>query len=160
MPDQSMFVFWLLSGGLVVVSAALGALAIACLRLRRDLAERDGALRRVGAERLARPAAGGAGAGLTKQEIATMLREEWAAFQAVYRADLARMQGETGTPDAAGLPHSSKSSADRLDQAIALAKAGQKGDFIARACGLAPADAEALVRFHGPERSAAASAQH
>ncbi len=37
MPDQSMTVLWLLAGGLVVVSMALGVVGTAYVKLRRSL---------------------------------------------------------------------------------------------------------------------------
>jgi hypothetical protein len=155
-----MFFFWLLVGGLVLVSIALGAVGGAFISLRRDLAQRENAPRKSTLERVAKLSGTNTNSATPKTEIATLLREELAAFQAVYRADLAQMRAEIRSTDAQTASFTPKNGLDRLDHAIALARAGHKGEFIARTCDLDPADAEALVRFHGPERALALSLQH
>lgn len=159
MPDQSMTVLWLLAGGLVVVSAALGGLAVAFVQLRREMARRNGAVRKKTPRDPAEPSGAYPTDALTKDAIAAVLREEWAAFQALYRADLARMLTETRSGDAPNAMPQSQAGLDRLDHAIALARAGHDADVIMRECELDLADAEALVRFHGPDRPAGASSQ-
>lgn len=160
MPDQSLFLFWLLAGGLVAVSSTLGVMATAYVRLRRDLAQRDAAPRKAPPERVARLSGNIGNSAVSKDDIATLMREELALFQAAYRADFAKALAEIQSSDAPTALFTPKNGIDRLDHAIALARAGQKVDFIARVCDLDPADAAALVRFHGPERTLAASSQH
>ena len=156
MPDLPMTMFWLLAGGLVAVSVALGAVGTAYLRLRRSLS-RDAATDQKGARKTASGAIAAASApAMTKTDASAALREEWRAFQAMYRADLARILSDIrGEPTPAAEPGSTPPGGiDRLDQAIALARAGQGADVIMRACALDRADAEVLVRFHEPDRVA------
>jgi hypothetical protein len=160
MPDQSMTVLWLLAGGLVVVSMALGVVGTAYVQLRRSLS-RNAATDPKGARRTAIGAlAAHSGPAMTKTDVTAALREEWGVFQAVYRADLAQILAEIrGEPTLTAQPGATPPGGiDRLDQAIALARAGHGADVIVRACALDPADAEALVRFHGPDRAAGLSA--
>jgi len=159
MPDQSMTVLWLLAGGLVVVSAALGGLVVVFVQLRREMAHRNGAARKTSSKNLAEPAGAYAPDVMTKDRIAAVFRDEWAVFQAVYRADLARILAETRSADAASTMPERQGGFDRLDRAIALARAGRDANVIMRECELDLADAEALVRFHGPERAAGGSSQ-
>lgn len=163
MPDQSMTVFWLLAGGLVVVSAALGKLAVAYVRLRREMARRDGPNRRTIPKISSPPSGGSAAETLTRDAIAAVFRAEFSAFQAAYRAEIELIRAEIRTgdalnavPEAVQVPQSAQ---DRLDHAIALARAGAQADAIMRECDLDQADAEALVRFHGPRRAAEKSPQ-
>lgn len=163
MPDQSMTVLWLLAGGLVVVSAALGKLALAYLRLRREMVRRDGPNRRT-IPKISSPASGGsAGETLTRDAIAAVFRAEFSAFQAAYRAEIDQIRAEIRTSDAPeAVPEALQvqpAGRDRLDHAIALARAGAQADAIMRECELDQADAEALVRFHGPRRAAEKSPQ-
>jgi hypothetical protein len=154
MPDQFMTVVWLLAGGLVVVLIALGAVGAAFLRLRRDSAAGN-----TTAIHAPKPSGHVAPGAISKDDIRAVLREELAAFQAVYRADLAQIvAGKPGIDAPAVLPEM-QGGLDRLDHAIALARAGHDADFIGRTCDFDPADAEALVRFNGPGRALAASSQ-
>lgn len=159
MPDQFMIALWLLAGGLVVVSIALGALGIAYVQLRREMARRDGAGRKPALKRADEAFSPTVTGALGNNGIAAIFRDEWAVFQAGYRDDFARILAEIRSGHVPVATSGLQSGLDRLDQAITLARAGHNADFIMRACEIDAVDAEALVRFHGPDRTAGPSSE-
>lgn len=154
MPDQSIAAFWLLLSGLVAVSIALGVVGTALFRLRSDSAARIILSRNAAV----RPGDGAADA-LSKDDIIAILRDELLVFQAVYRADLAKVLAEKHMGDAPAVTTCLQNGVERLDHAIALARAGHNVENIVQACDLDPADAAALVRFNGPQRAFVPSSQ-
>jgi hypothetical protein len=154
MPDHLMIFVWLLLGGLIAVSIALGAVGTAFLRLRKE-----GAAGKTMTLSAPKPSGDVAHGAISNDDIVAIMREEFEAFQALYRADLAKFFAGKPDVDAPAVIPEPQGGIDRLDHAIALAQAGHDADFIGRACDLDPADAEALVRFNGPGRAFAASSQ-
>lgn len=179
MPDHSLTLLWLLTGGLVVVFVGLTVVGLLLMWLRRDLlrsakmavpgmaavpgegirgaiTEKDIAAvfsaTKIAAQSPSAPFGTAAGPAISGEDIAAALAEELAAFQAVYRADLAKILAEIRGADAPRATPAERDGRNRLDDAIALAKAGHDSDTLTRLCDLERADAEALVRFHGPER--------
>lgn len=156
MSDPSTSLLWLLSGGLFVVCAALAATYIALRQVLRRLADQSdklAVLARLGADQTER---------LTKlppapdlEALGGLMRDEWQAFQAIYRADLATSLAEARLAEMQGAPDMPRQPADSLERAITMARAGRPAKAIMADCGIGRLDAEALVHFHQPRRSLA-----
>ena len=156
MSDLSTFIPWLLLGGLVVVCMGIAAIFIALRQLQRSLAEQSekiGAMLRFQADFPARLAKQTLSPDLA--EIGGLLRQEWSAFQAIYRADMATTVAEARLSEFQNGQAETPMAQDSLDRAILMAQAGRSAQSIAAECGIGPIDAEALVHFHQPLKSLA-----
>lgn len=160
MSDQIPYILWLPLGGLVSVAIAAVAFVITRKRHRRARRPKDQTARRMAVLSAVKPLTARKDTSLASEDIIAALREELAAFQASYRADLAQMRVELRGKDAPNHPSIPRDAQDRLEQAIDLARVGYDAAAISGTCDLDLADAAALVRFHGPSRVAAQSTQH
>lgn len=156
MSDPSTSLLWLLSGGLFAICAGLVAALITLRQVLRKLADQSeklAGLARMGADQSDR---------LTKlspspdlEAVGGLMRDEWQAFQAIYRADLATSLAEARLTEMQSAPETSGQPTDSLERAIMMARAGRSAKAIMAECGIGRLDAEALVHFHQPRRSLA-----
>lgn len=160
MPDQIPSLLWLPLGGLVAVVLFAAAVVMSRRRLRQDQRPKPRATKTAPVLGGFKPVTVAAAPTPTSEDMVEMLRAELAAFRAIYRADLAQALAELRVQSAAARPTMPQDVQDRLEQAIELARIGHDAAAISSSCDLDPADAAALVRFHGPSRTAEISRQH
>lgn len=156
MSDPSITLLWLLSGGLFVICAGLGFSLFALSRVLRKVSELSDKLAELAqlsanhSERLAQlPPAPDLAA------LGNLLRDEWQAFQAIYRSDLATSLAEARLAEMQVGQDVSRTTEDSLERAIVMAQAGRPAKAIVAECGIGLVDAETLVHFHQPRRSLA-----
>lgn len=159
MPDQIPSLLWLPLGGLVAVALV----AVAVFKLRRPMSDqmhKRQLTKTAPVLSSVNPVSVAATSTPKSEDVVEMLRAELAAFRAVYQADLSQVLAEQRAQMAAPRPTMPQDAQDLLEKAIELARMGHDAASISGSCDLDPADAAALVRFHGPNRVAVISRRH
>lgn len=160
MSDQIPNFLWLPLGGLVVVALLAVALIMSRRQLRQKQAVEPRSPKTAAVLGAVKPVSVAATPTPKPEDVVEMLRAELTAFRAAHQADLSQVLAELRDLAVTSRPAMPQDLQGRLDLAIELARVGQDAASISSRCDLDPADAAALVRFHGPSRLAAALRQH